>query len=295
MSFVYIKLPKTGLGNMLLVWARGLVFATENEVECITSSWWGFRWGALLRREKQKRVYWNYFKETPVIRHLVAGYLLKKYDVIQEPSLIKTGDWKDEGKTVYLFNKIITEPNIFDSLKDHREYIKMELLNNLHSSKKKLLKKYERPVIGIHIRRGDFKLGSTITPIEYFIDGIKRIREYANEELSVTIFTDALPEEIAPVLALPNVVAAENKPDIIDLLLLSQSKIMILSSTSTFGYWAAFLSDAIVLRHPTDWLNKIRTTSETSSYTEIQWDINDTVANVLLKEKIDALKSAGQL
>ena len=295
MSFVYIKLPKTGLGNMLLVWARGLVFATEHEVECITSSWWGFRWGALLRGEKRKRVYWRYFEETPVIRQFLAAYLLKKYDVIEEPSIGKSGNLKDEGKTVYVFNKIITEPDVFESLNDRREYIKLELINNLHHSKKKLLEKYKNPVIGIHIRRGDFKLGSTITPIEYFVEGIKRIREYANEELSVTIFTDALPEEIAPVLALPNVVIAENKPDIIDILLLSRSKIMILSSTSTFGYWAAFLSDAIVLRHKSDWLNTIRTAKEGSLYTEIKWDINDTNANTLLKGKVAILKQSIKL
>jgi hypothetical protein len=292
MSFVYIKLPKTGLGNMLLVWARGLVFATENEVECITSSWWGFRWGALLRGEKQKRVYWRYFKETPAIRRLVAAWLLKKYDPIQEPSIIQKEGLKDQGKTVYIFNKVITGPDIFEPLSNHREYIKSELINNLHHSKKKLLKKYKSPVIGIHIRRGDFKLGSTITPITYFVDAIERIREYAGAELSVTVFTDALAEEIEPVLALPNVVIAENKPDIIDMLLLSQSKIMILSSTSTFGYWGAFLSDAIVLRHQSDWLNNIRTENKNSSYAEIRWDINDMVANALLKKKIDVLKSA---
>jgi len=295
MSFVYIKLPKTGLGNMLLVWARGLVFATDNEIECVTSSWWGFRWGALVRREKRKRVYWNYFKETPLIRRLIAAWLLKKYDIVREPSILQTATHEDQGKTVYVFNEVITASDPFEYLKDHREYIKTELINNLHSSKKKLLKKYERPVIGIHIRRGDFKLGSTITPIEYFVEGIKTIRAYAGVELEVTVFTDALPEEIAPVLVLPHVVIAENKPDIIDILLLSQSKIMILSSTSTFGYWAAFLSDAIVLRHKSDWLNKIRTASETSSYTEIQWEMDEAAANLLLKGKIEALKSSGQL
>jgi hypothetical protein len=295
MSFVYIKLPKTGLGNMLLVWARGLVFATDNEIECVTSSWWGFRWGAIVRREKRKRIYWNYFKETPLIRRLVAAYLLKKYNIIREPSIAQTSAQADQGKTVYVFNKVIAEPNVFEPLNDYQEYIKTELVNNLHSSKKIRLKKYKNPVIGIHIRRGDFKLGSTITPIEYFVEGIKRIREYAGLELDVTVFTDALPQEIAPVLALPNVLIAENKPDIIDILLLSQSKIMILSSTSTFGYWAAFLSDAIVLRHKSDWLNTIRTAKEGSFYTEIKWDINDTNENALLKGKIDILKQSMQL
>ena len=70
---------------------------------------------------------------------------------------------------------------------------------------------------------------------------------------------------------------------------------MILSSTSTFGYWGAFLSDAIVLRHQSDWLNNIRTETENSLYTEIRWDINDAASNALLKKKIGLLKNADQV
>ena len=54
MQKVYIKFPKTGLGNMLLVWARGVAFAKLNNLSYGTSSWWGLRWGALIRREQKK-------------------------------------------------------------------------------------------------------------------------------------------------------------------------------------------------------------------------------------------------
>lgn len=65
---VYVKFPKTGLGNMLLVWANAFVFAKMNKMELVLSSWWGFHWGAILRKERKKRLYYNYFKETNVFK-----------------------------------------------------------------------------------------------------------------------------------------------------------------------------------------------------------------------------------
>lgn len=290
MPFVYVKLPKTGLGNMLLVWARGIVFAKINDMECITSSWWGFRWGALVRREARKRLYWRYFNETSIVKQLSSKYFLKNYKVVVEPQVKKIEESSKSFKKVYLFNKVITESNIFEPLDGYQDYIKNMLLKNLHDSKKNILNKYSIPVIGVHIRRGDFKLGSTITPLEYFIDGIKKIRELVGTDLPVTVFTDASEEELENLMKLSNIKIAEKKPDILDIILLGQSKIMILSSTSTFSYWGAFLSDAIVLRHKSDWLAKIKSTNEQSNYTEIFWDSKDDSSNDLLKNKIALLK-----
>ena len=60
---VYVDFPKVGLGNMLLVWARAVVFCKLNNLDLTTSSWWGLRWGALLRRESKKRLYYQYLIE----------------------------------------------------------------------------------------------------------------------------------------------------------------------------------------------------------------------------------------
>src|SRR5207249_8991781 len=99
------------------------------------------------------------------------------------------------------------------------------------------------------------KLGSPFTPNEFFIDAINFIRQKTNSLLSVTVFTDAEPDEIADILQLPEVKLAERKPDILDILLMSQSKLIVLSKSSTFSYWAAFLSDAILIKAADDWHN----------------------------------------
>jgi hypothetical protein len=120
---------------------------------------------------------------------------------------------------------------------------------------------------------GDFKLGNQITPSEYFYKGINLIRDVVGENLPVTIFTDADEQELTGLLNLPNVQIAENKPDMLDIILLSRSKIMLLSRSSTFGYWAAFLSDAIVVRPFDDWQPIIK--NDDCRYKEIKWNYKD--------------------
>ena len=98
MSQVYIKFPKTGLGNLLLVWARGVVFAKMNGIHYYSSSWWGLRWGALLRGEQKKRLYWGYFIETSLKKQIQLSLKYHFGKTIIEPPLqiISTKTNKDK-------------------------------------------------------------------------------------------------------------------------------------------------------------------------------------------------------
>ncbi len=55
---------------------------------------------------------------------------------------------------------------------------------------------------------------------------------------------------MAEVLSAPNVRRSGNNSDIVDLLLLSKSKVVITSRSSTFSYWSGFLADAPMILHP---------------------------------------------
>jgi hypothetical protein len=144
----------------------------------------------------------------------------------------------------------------------------------LHPALHKQLEMYEAPVIGVHIRRGDFKKGSTITPESFFVDSIQRLRRFCGQELPVTVFSDADPGELMDLFALPCVKPAEPKADILDILLLSRSKICILSIGSTFSYWGAFLNDGIVLKHPGEWHPEIRPAEVNQIYYEGKIDLS---------------------
>ena len=58
------------------------------------------------------------------------------------------------------------------------------------------------------------------------------------------------PEKFQSVLDLPSVRIAERNRPIFDLLQMSRAQLIIVSASSTFGYWAGFLSDSPVILHP---------------------------------------------
>lgn len=72
----------------------------------------------------------------------------------------------------------------------------------------------------------------------------------ARKELPATIFSVGKDEELAPLPAVLGAQWAERNPDIVDLLSMAQSRLIIFSAGSTFGYWAGFLADSPLLLHP---------------------------------------------
>lgn len=254
---VYSRLPKAGLGNKMLVWARGCVFAYKNNLELFTSAWWSVQLGPWIRREKQKRLYWGYFNEDSLFAKLKYYFFRFICEVEVEPRVF---DAKSQKRKLYVFNSLIhSEDNdYFKELKPYRQHIKNELYKRINPALLQQLDKYSTPAIGIHVRRGDFKLGSKVTPISFFVDAINSVRSVSGKILPVTIFTDASKDEIEDLLSLPCVDVAVPKQDILDILLLSKSDICILSINSTFSSWAAFLNDGIILKHPEEWNPDIR-------------------------------------
>lgn len=284
MAKVYVKFPKTGLGNMMLVWARGLVFARINNIEEVTSSWWGLHWGALLRREKKNRLYWKYFIETPLWKRLAFKVYVILFRVEYDPPINKCKQLTD--KKIFIFNKVVRDNDLFKDIRNYKDLIELELHKILHPHLKFKLLKYSFPVISIHIRRGDFTIGNQITPLSFFIEGINIIREILEKDVPITIFTDAKKEEISELLELPQIFLADEKPDILDIILMSKSKVIMLSQSSTFSYWAAFLSEAIVIRPINDWQYQIRDSKDNSAYKEIKWNYNYPASSQQLKEAI---------
>jgi hypothetical protein len=272
MAKVYIRFPKTGLGNMMLVWARGKVFAKVNNLPLATSTWWAFRLGPWIRNEKKKRLYWRYFKETPWISRQLINFYRVFATVIYEPALVRIEKLDVNEPKLFLFNAVSTTDDLFESLREHRGFIKEELYGLLNPSLKKQLFLFDEPVISVHIRRGDFKKGNPITSLRFFIECINNIRIACGGNWPVTVFTDAEEVEIREILLLPEVKLAENKPDILDILLMSRSKVVVLSLSSTFSYWGAFLSEAVIVMSKTDWQKNIR---DLDGAKEVRVDIND--------------------
>jgi Glycosyl transferase family 11 len=295
MQKVYVKFPKVGLGNMMLVWARAVVFARLNNLEYSTSSWWGFKWGALIRGEKRKRWYWRYFMESPLSDRLSIQLFLMKVrlngtgraDIIRDPAVaVIDGASFIKRDQLFIFNKVITNEDLFGEIRMYQPVLKSELQRILHPRIIRILHQHPSPVISIHVRRGDFKSGNPITALSFFIEGIKIIRDQTKSEWPVTVFTDAEENELQPLLQMPGVYLQKNQPDIVDILLMSKSKIILLSQSSSFSYWAAFLSEALVIIPMNDWQRQIGRAYPESLYKEIRWQEGDENATIEFKTAV---------
>ena len=262
-SAVICKLPKTGLGNQLFPLMKAIIFAHINKLPIIITGYHRLRIGPLLRGEKSTRNYRNYFTFQ---KSLFGEWLdrlqekkLEKAVVRAEPSLTDKIEEFD-GATTFIFQKIPHWDNYFDQLKERRELAIELFWKHLTQDVKDELNRQSPPVIGVHIRMGDFRklksnenfasVGSVRTPEEYFIGVIQTIRAMAAQDLPVSIFTDGFKHEFTSLPQLKNVSFVEGNRDIVDLILLSKSKIVVTSAGSTFSYWAGFLSDSPIIMHP---------------------------------------------
>ena len=246
---------------MLFIWARALVFAHLNGLPLIVSRWSHIKLGPFLRREKHRRVYWGYFKNLYPIHWLRKLFILWTYDSVVEPEIAPLPlDYQDQLRKLYVFCQIPHWSDYFKDIRNHRDYIRSTLYSMLSEPHQNQLSRLKSPIIGIHVRKGDFrelrphedfaKVGLVRTPLSYFIDLINSVRLIHGTTLPVTVFSDGYDHELEELLDMPNVCRSDANSDIVDLLLLSKSKLLIASAGSTFSYWAAFLSDAPVLLHP---------------------------------------------
>ncbi len=296
-SIVHSKMPNAGLGNKLFCWAHGVIFAQTNNLPHVTSGLTKFKIGPILRFEKSWRIYINIFKSKYQFKKSKAFFAKRTVQALEYKNCIAKID--STIATEFVFNEVPHWNDYFLHLRENRNFIidafKKELSDNI-------VKRWNQKSaidIGVHIRLGDFrklqanenfaKVGATRTPLEYFIALINQIRAVSGKDLNVTIFSDGSKEELLPILALPNCNIAEVDSDLLQMLHLSKSKIIILSASSTFGQWSAFLSNAVVINHYQHCHSKIRNTTQYNHYYEGVIDPDKGIVDVDLLQQIKSI------
>lgn len=277
MSFVICRLPKAGLGNQLFPLMKAYVFAHINELPIIITNYRQLKIGVYLRGEKSKRNYRGYFNfEQNLLKDLDNYRKIKfsKAPIICEPFLSTLSVTATDRN--YKLEAIPNWVNYFDQLKNYRQLVKILLTNLLRKEVTLELEKLVSPIIGVHVRMGDFrklaksedfsKVGAVRTPEEYFVKIIKLIRLINGSHLPVSVFTDGFKHEFNELLSLDNITFIDGNKDIVDLLLLSRSKIIVTSAGSTFSYWAGFLSEVPIIMHPDHIHEPIRWTNELDAF-----------------------------
>lgn len=246
-TYVLADLNTAGLCNLLLVWSKAFVFAYVNGLPLYVHGWGNIRIGPWIRREKSKRFYGRYFhRNTCHIKHAIICKF-NQSALEYEPMLEMM---RSSRRKAYIFNTVPNKGDYFLGLREHRERIvsgflkmlKSQYINNSYARHKKH--------IGLHVRRGDFKIvESSVTPLSYFINVVNEIRSIYQSNIPVTIFSDGDESELTDLLDLTNVELYQSGVDITDLITLSKLSIIVPSPGSTFSLWAGFISSADIIVH----------------------------------------------
>lgn len=254
---IYCKLPNAGLGNQLFVIAKALYFSNNNKVDIRFIDSQKLKLGPIIRGERTKRNYNGFF-------NFQKGYFcefVKKFYFAYQLRQIKIVDPFMECVITddVLFLNIPHYSEYFAEMIPHRITIRELLFDSLTPKIQRSIERLECIDVAVHVRLGDFKklkqgvdfknVGSTRTPLSYYITEIKRI-QYEYPEYLFYVFSDGYPEELKVLLGLKNVVYYKSINDIVDLYQMSKSKILITSAGSTYSYWAGFLGDAKIVQHP---------------------------------------------
>jgi hypothetical protein len=261
MPYCRVELPNTGLGNRLFPWARCRVFSHLHGVPMFAPVWPQFKIGPLLRREKDLRLYTGMFQSTPDQIHYAAQPFLKwRSKLVAEPTSLEAFN-RDEHPRNALFNFAGCEP-YFAPLNLHHEFLAAELRKIVQPAWLAKVQALGNFPIAIHVRRGDFRpidgvsTGNLRTPLAWFVESLGIIRRLIGPTLPVVIFSDGSPEELKELTDLPHVTLMQGNNAIVDLLLLSQARVLIGSGGSSFTAWASFMGRMPTITmpgHPLGW------------------------------------------
>lgn len=265
-SYAAAKLPRAGLGNMMLVWAQALVFSELNSIRLIPTFWHPVRIGPWLRKEKDKRYYGSLFLGGNHLERLELYFDEKlnpekvHYNVpVQKVDLADYLEKKTD-KTVFVFNEMPDWQDYFGSIKSYHKLVKKSFLRLVRPKILDEISSKKEPVVGIHIRLGDYKEAiaktdysihrNIRTPLSWYISVLEAIREEIGYPIQATVFSDGYESELQPILSLSNVTLSKSNCALIDMLSMSKSRILISSSHSTFSGWASFLGQIPTVKYP---------------------------------------------
>lgn len=231
--------------NRLFIWAHGFVYSSKYNLPYAVNGWYKTQIGPWIRRERSKRFYSGYFIDQSDFVGYYYRKVFRKKGIIYNPALDKP-PFEHKIHTI-IFDTIPYSGQYFNELKGYNRMIKKGLLDMIVRPIRERIQHAIAPEIGVHVRLGDFQVSNSTESMNFYIDAINYIRQQHGENLTAVIFSDGYEEELKDLLALPAISLHQSRTDIEDLMLLSKSNFIVTSHTSTFSYWAVYLSDAIAI------------------------------------------------
>ena len=250
---IIARLPNAGLANKLLVWAEAVVFANKANIQSnkiIVYPWVDFHPKRILRKDNDQRLYVNFFNTNDIISWFKSTVILNKVD---NPNFNE----KIQKHLSYRFSTTPLPTDYFKNIRGYENVIKEALYKIVCKENIDFVDEFPEYDVAVHVRRGDFPKELRVSNDDV-LKVLERLKEHFSRELKVYLFSDGTKEELEILLQDKNVTLIQGNKAIVDLMLMSKAKVIVPSVRSTFSYFAAFISDAHVIRHSHDNLASIR-------------------------------------
>lgn len=271
MIYCRVKFPKgAGLGTRLFPWARCILFSHRHEIPMLSPEWVQPRIGPLLRGGIDLRAYHRQILLLGLFQRRqreIGGF--RKWQVQRsgriesEPEALASFSAKNfgQGEGTSLILEFEGARNMFLDVSGWHGLLRQELQAATRQRWLSLAAAIGTVPIGINVRLGnDFRKASTEsdyyiqgairTPIPWFVESLQQIRQAVGFPARAVVVSDGTEEALRELLAMENVTFLRPGCAISDLLILSNTKILIGSGGSSFSAWASFLGQMPTISHP---------------------------------------------
>lgn len=254
----------SGLANRLFQWAQCKVFCYQTGARFVSPRWWRPVPGHLLRGTQApgnpltQMAYVGLFQrgsgELAWVRGLGARIVGR---TLWAEQLSDAG--RPSPHTLIIFNRNNCS---FLPLNNFYERLTCDLLAIIRRKHLRRALLSPEPLIGLHIRCGDFlpppKEGAASewvgwlqqTPVEWFAETLQAMREAAGAVVPALVASDGTPQQLEPLLRLPQVMVLAPTNPLVDLLILARCRLLLGTGSSTFSAWAAFLGQQTAVTAP---------------------------------------------
>lgn len=272
-----------GLGNLLFIYADALVFAEESGYKMIWPTWPCFTWGNwkawLIGKSRDRRTYAGLFANRGCYISGIRKIVLRsRYEGIPYREYLAN---PQTDHKIIEFNEFTSHS--FAAIRTKADLVRKNIMEHLKKDITGEIPADMSYAIAAHVRIGDFvaateeelKKGcrNVRTPVSWFADRIKEIREITGIPVKVYLFSDGKEEELEDILKLPNVERLSLGSSISDILALSHAKLM-LASGSTFSMWARYLGRVSTITYEGQMTERLFDDSESAFEIEIAHEAN---------------------
>jgi hypothetical protein len=280
--YAYPNLMRAGLANMLAPWVRCFLWSRDYKVEMLAPAWFKLRLGPYRRREADKRRYERLFTNSGYVAGIRRLILLTWGRRVEEAGPLPGAGFRPvvvrfSGLGEFLTPAIGRSQEVEAEL---RRITRPELLPPERTAS----------FVGVHVRLADFqptredllRAGefNMRLPLAWYAATINQLRSDIGP-FAVRVFSDGSPQELAPLLLLPDVELVRGGTAITDMLDLSAAA-CIIASGSTFSTWAAFLGQVPSLWFPGQFRGSIMDGGDQG--VEVVWEPGLELPTTLLDE-----------